>query len=101
MKERLRNIIVGYDTDDQPVTAGQLKAEGAMAVLLKDALKPNLVQTLEHTPPLFTEALCQYCSWMQQPYSHQDGYEAGEYAITEAGSVPIWELRSFWILNAG
>lgn len=50
LKEKLRNIVVGYTRDDQPVTAGQLKAEGAMAALLKDALKPNLVQTLEHTP---------------------------------------------------
>jgi len=50
LKEKLRNIVVGYTWDDKPVTAGQLKAEGAMASLLKDALKPNLVQTLEHTP---------------------------------------------------
>ena len=50
MKEKLRSIVIGYTRDDKPVTAGQLKAEGAMAALLKDALKPNLVQTLEHTP---------------------------------------------------
>lgn len=50
LKEKLRNIVVGYTYDGKPVTAGQLKAEGAMAALLKDALKPNLVQTLEHTP---------------------------------------------------
>jgi len=50
LKENLRNIIVGYDMVGKPVTAGQLKAEGSMAALLKDALKPNLVQTLEHTP---------------------------------------------------
>ena len=50
LKEKLRNIVVGYTRDDKPVTAGELKAEGAMAALLKDALKPNLVQTLEHTP---------------------------------------------------
>jgi formate--tetrahydrofolate ligase len=50
LKEKLRNIVVGYTYDDKPVTAGQLKAEGALAALLKDALKPNLVQTLEHTP---------------------------------------------------
>ncbi len=50
LKERLKRIIVGYTSGDKPVTAGQLKAEGAMAALLKDALKPNLVQTLEHTP---------------------------------------------------
>ena len=50
LKERVARIIVGYTYDDEPVTAGQLKAQGAMAALLKDALKPNLVQTLEHTP---------------------------------------------------
>ncbi|RDW17589.1 formate--tetrahydrofolate ligase [Oceanobacillus arenosus] len=52
MKEKLKNIIIGYTTEDKPVTAGQLHAHGAMAALLKDALKPNLVQTLEHTPAL-------------------------------------------------
>ncbi len=50
LKERLNRIIIGYTYDDKPVTAGDLKAAGAMAALLKDALKPNLVQTLEHTP---------------------------------------------------
>jgi len=50
LKEKLGNIIIGYTWDDVPVRASQLKAEGAMAALLKDALKPNLVQTLEHTP---------------------------------------------------
>ncbi len=50
LKERLARIIVGYTRDEKPVTAGDLKAAGAMAALLKDALKPNLVQTLEGTP---------------------------------------------------
>ena len=50
LKERLSRIIVGYTYDERPVTAGDLKAEGAMTALLKDALKPNLVQTLEGTP---------------------------------------------------
>lgn len=50
LKERMGRIIVGYTYDDEPVTAAQLKANGAMAALLKDALKPNLVQTLEGTP---------------------------------------------------
>ena len=50
LKERLGRIVVGYTYDDEPVTAHDLKAEGAMAALLKDALKPNLVQTLEGTP---------------------------------------------------
>ena len=50
LKEKLARIVVGYTRDDQPVTAGQLKAQGAMAALLRDAIQPNLVQTLEHTP---------------------------------------------------
>ena len=50
LKERLARIIVGYTYDDKPVTAGDLKAQGAMCALLKDAIKPNLVQTLEGTP---------------------------------------------------
>ena len=52
LKERVSRIVVGYTYDEKPVTAGQLKAQGAMAALLKDALKPNLVQTLEKTPAL-------------------------------------------------
>jgi formate--tetrahydrofolate ligase len=50
LKTKLERIIVGFTTNDQPVTAGDLKAHGAMAALLKDAIRPNLVQTLEHTP---------------------------------------------------
>lgn len=50
LKERINNIVIGYNNKGRPVTAGMLKAQGAMAALLKDAMKPNLVQTLEHTP---------------------------------------------------
>lgn len=50
LKEKLKKIVIGYTTDDHPVTVEQLKAHGAMTALLKDAMKPNLVQTLEHTP---------------------------------------------------
>ncbi len=50
LKQRLGEIVVGYTYEGEPVRASQLKAQGAMAALLKDALKPNLVQTLEHTP---------------------------------------------------
>lgn len=52
LKENLARIVVGYTYDGKPVTCGQLKAQGAMTALLRDALKPNLVQTLEHTPAL-------------------------------------------------
>ncbi len=50
LKERCSRIVVAFNTDGKPVTAGQMKAQGAMAIVLKDAVKPNLVQTLEHTP---------------------------------------------------
>ena len=52
LKERLGNIIVGYNEDDNPIKAKDLKAEGSLTVLLKDAIKPNLVQTLENTPAI-------------------------------------------------
>ena len=52
LKRRLGNIIIGYNEEDKPVTARDLKADGSMTVLLKDAIKPNLVQTLEHTPAI-------------------------------------------------
>ena len=61
LKARLARMVVAYTRDDKPVTAHDLKAEGAMAALLKDAIKPNLVQTLEHTPALHPRRpLCQY-----------------------------------------
>ncbi len=52
LKEKLGNILIGYNEEDKPIYAKDLKAQGAMAVLLKDAIKPNLVQTLEHTPAI-------------------------------------------------
>ena len=52
LKERLSRMVVAYNLDGEPVTAGQLQAVGSMAALLKDALKPNMIQTLEHTPAL-------------------------------------------------
>ena len=52
LKQRLGNIIIGYNSKEEPIYAKQLKAEGAMTILLKDAIKPNLVQTLEHTPAI-------------------------------------------------
>ena len=86
LKQRLSRIIVGYTRDDQPVTAGQLKAEGAMAVLLKDALKPNLVQTLEHTPAFVHGGpfanIAHGCNSLM---ATRMAMKLGEYAVTEAG----------------
>ena len=52
LKERMGNILIAYDLDDNPVYAKQLEVQGAMALLMKDAIKPNLVQTLENTPAI-------------------------------------------------
>jgi formate--tetrahydrofolate ligase len=86
LKEKLRNIIVGYTRDDKPVTAGQLKAEGAMAALLKDALKPNLVQTLEHTPAFIHGGpfanIAHGCNSLM---ATKIALKLGDYVVTEAG----------------
>jgi len=86
LKQRLSRIIVGYTKDDKPVTAGQLKAEGAMAVLLKDALKPNLVQTLEHTPAFVHGGpfanIAHGCNSLM---ATRMALKLGEYTVTEAG----------------
>ena len=86
LKARLSKIIVGYTFDDKPITAGDLKAQGAMAALLKEAIKPNLVQTLEGTPaivhggPFANIAHC--CNSV---LATQVAMSLGDYAITEAG----------------
>ena len=78
LKARLARMIVGYTYDEKPVTAGDLKAAGAMAALLKDALKPNLVQTLEHTPGAHPRRpLCQHRPRLQQRAGHAHGAETG------------------------
>jgi len=86
LKERLARIIVGYTKEDAPVTAGQLKAQGAMAALLKDALKPNLVQTLEHTPALIHGGpfanIAHGCNSLT---ATRMALKLGDYAVTEAG----------------
>ena len=72
LKARLGRMVVGYTYEDKPVTANDLKAAGAMAALLKDAIKPNLVQTLEGTP-----ALIHGGPWVQLDHGHPGGAEAG------------------------
>ena len=86
LKERLSRIIVGYTRDDEPVTAGQLQAAGAMAALLKDALKPNLVQTLEHTPALIHGGpFANIAHGCNSIIATRMALKLGDYAITEAG----------------
>ena len=73
LKERLARIVVGYTYGGEPVTAGQLKAAGAMAALLKDALKPNLVQTLEGTPALVPVSYTHLDVYKRQLYHRWKG----------------------------
>jgi len=86
LKDKLRNIVVGYTRDDVPVTAGQLKAEGAMAALLKDALKPNLVQTLEHTPAFIHGGpFANIAHGCNSIMATQMALKLTDYVVTEAG----------------
>jgi formate--tetrahydrofolate ligase len=86
LKTRLSRIIVAYTRDDKPVSAGELKAAGAMAALLKDALKPNLVQTLEHTPAFIHGGpfanIAHGCNSLM---ATRMALKLGDYAVTEAG----------------
>jgi len=86
LKERLGRIVVGYTYDDKPVTAGELKAAGAMAALLKDALKPNLVQTLEGTPAFIHGGpFANIAHGCNSIMATKMALNFGDYAITEAG----------------
>ncbi|MBO4980690.1 MAG: formate--tetrahydrofolate ligase [Lachnospiraceae bacterium] len=86
LKERLSRIIVAYNYAGEPVTAGQLQAVGAMAALLKDALKPNLIQTLEHTPALVHGGpfanIAHGCNSVR---ATKAALKMADYCITEAG----------------
>ena len=86
LKERLSRIVVGYTYEEKPVTAGQLKAQGAMAALLKDALKPNLVQTLEHTPALIHGGpFANIAHGCNSVMATRTAMKLADYVITEAG----------------
>ena len=86
LKERLSRIVVGYTYDDKPVTCGQIKAVGAMAALLKDALKPNLVQTLEGTPSFVHGGpFANIAHGCNSVIATRMAMKLGDYAVTEAG----------------
>ncbi len=86
LKKRLSNIIVGYTYDDKPVTCGQLRAEGAMTALLKDALKPNLVQTLEGTPAFVHGGpFANIAHGCNSVIATKMALKMGDYTVTEAG----------------
>ena len=86
LKARLARIIVGYTYDEKPVTAGDLKAEGAMTALLRDALSPNLVQTLEGTPAIVHGGpFANIAHGCNSVLATRMALKLGEYAVTEAG----------------
>ena len=86
LKARLSRIVVGYTYDDRPVTAGDLKAAGAMTALLRDALKPNLVQTLEGTPALVHGGpFANIAHGCNSIIATELAMKLGDYAVTEAG----------------
>ncbi len=86
LKEKLGNIVVGFDGNDEPIYAKQLKANGAMTVLLKDAIKPNLVQTLEHTPAIIHGGpFANIAHGCNSIIATRTALKLGEYVITEAG----------------
>ena len=86
LKNRLANIIIGYTYDDKPVRAGDINAQGAMTALLKDAIKPNLVQTLEGTPALVHGGpFANIAHGCNSVTATRLAMKLGDYAITEAG----------------
>lgn len=86
LKERVSRIVVGYTYDEKPVAAGQLKAQGAMAALLKDALKPNLVQTLEKTPALIHGGpFANIAHGCNSVMATRMAMKMADYVVTEAG----------------
>lgn len=86
LKARLARIVIGYTYDDKPVTAADLKAQGAMTALLKDALKPNLVQTLEHNPVFIHGGpFANIAHGCNSVMATKMALKFGDYAITEAG----------------
>ena len=86
LKEKLASIVFGYDYNDNPLTAGQLNAQGAMAALLKDALKPNLVQTLEKTPAFIHGGpFANIAHGCNSIMATNMALKLGDYVVTEAG----------------
>ncbi len=86
LKNRIKNIIIGYTYDNKPVTAGQLNAQGAMTALLKDALKPNLVQTLEATPAIVHGGpFANIAHGCNSIMATKIALKLGDYVVTEAG----------------
>ncbi|MFO1445113.1 formate--tetrahydrofolate ligase [Bacillus sp. Bva_UNVM-123] len=86
LKERIRNIVIGYSVAGKPITAGDLKAEGAMTVLLKDAIRPNLVQTLAKTPAIIHGGpFANIAHGCNSVIATKMALKYADYVVTEAG----------------
>ena len=96
LKTRLGNIVIGYNKKDEPIFAKDLKAEGAMTVLLKDAIKPNLVQTLEHTPAIIHGGpFANIAHGCNSIIATKTAMKLADYTITEAGFGAVLGAEKF------
>ncbi len=101
LKERLGNIFIGYTYDDKPVFARDLKAQGAMAALLKDAIKPNLVQTLEGTPAIIHGGpFANIAQGTNTLIATRTGLSLSEYVVTEAGFASDLGAEKFFDIKS-
>lgn len=101
LKKRLGNIFIGYTYDDKPVFARDLKAEGAMAVLLKDAIKPNLVQTLEGNPAIIHGGpFANIAQGTNTIIATKMGLSLSEYVVTEAGFASELGAEKFFNIKS-
>ncbi|MDX9811625.1 MAG: formate--tetrahydrofolate ligase [Bacteroidales bacterium] len=101
LKERLGNIFVGYTYDDKPVFARDLKANGAMAVLLKDAIKPNLVQTLEGTPAIIHGGpFANIAQGTNSIIATKTGLSLSDFVVTEAGFASELGAEKFFDIKS-
>lgn len=95
LKRRLASIVVAYNMDNEPVTVADLGAQGALTLLLKDAIKPNLVQTLEHTPALIHGGpFANIAHGCNSVIATKMAAKLGDYVVTEAGFGQIWAQKN-------
>lgn len=100
LKTRINRIVIGYTYDKKPVTVADLKVGGAITLLLKDAIKPNLVQTLEHTPAIIHGGpFANIAHGCNSVLATQTALKLADYVVTEAGFGAIWVAKSSWILR--
>jgi formate--tetrahydrofolate ligase len=101
LKEKLGNIFIGYTYDDKPVFARDLKAQGSMAVLLRDAIKPNLVQTIEGTPAIIHGGpFANIAQGTNSIVATKTGLSLSEYVVTEAGFASELGAEKFFDIKS-